>query len=87
MVVANRNFVEHLAAHLCAACVQLYKCRSPSRSMLHLNTLKLKIMCEIIDRVVITFIQQTGNQPGIVANPARRQLERQNIIFPVPVRA
>ena len=31
--------------------------------------------------------QQTGHQPGMVANPARGQLNRENGIFPVPVRA
>ena len=30
--------------------------------------------------------QQTGHQPGIVANPARGQLNKETRIFPVPVR-
>ena len=30
--------------------------------------------------------QQTGHQPGMVANPACSQLNRENGIFPVPVR-
>ena len=32
-------------------------------------------------------VQQTGHQPGKVANPARDQLNRENKYFPVPVRA
>ena len=31
--------------------------------------------------------QQTGDQPGMVANPVRGQLNGENGIFPVPVRA
>ena len=31
--------------------------------------------------------QQIGHQPGMVANPARGQLNKENRIFPVPVRA
>ena len=31
--------------------------------------------------------QQIGHQPGMVANPARCQLNKENRIFPVPVRA
>ena len=31
--------------------------------------------------------QQIGHQPGMVANPARGQLSKENRIFPVPVRA
>ena len=31
--------------------------------------------------------QQTGHQPGMVGNPARGQLNRENGIFPFPVRA
>ena len=32
-------------------------------------------------------IQQIGHQPGTVANPARGQLNRENELFPVHVRA
>ena len=32
-------------------------------------------------------LQQSMNQPGKVANPARGQLNRENECFPVPVRA
>ena len=32
-------------------------------------------------------IQQNMDQPGKVANPARGQLNRENRLFPVPVRA
>jgi len=32
-------------------------------------------------------LQQTGRQPGMVANHARGQLNRVQRIFPVPVRA
>ena len=36
--------------------------------------------------MVITY-SKDKDQPGKVANPARGQLNRENIFFPVPVRA
>jgi len=44
-------------------------------------------VCCVCVCAVITFNQQIGHQPGMVANPARGQLNRGNGIFPVPVRA
>ena len=37
--------------------------------------------------MVITYIKQSMDQPGKVANPARGQLNRENEHSPVPVRA
>ena len=37
-------------------------------------------------RMVITY-RKGKDQPGKVANPARGQLNRENYVFPVPVRA
>ena len=38
--------------------------------------------------VVIAITYSKGkDQPGKIANPARGQLNRENIFFPVPVRA
>ena len=36
---------------------------------------------------MVSTAQQSMNQPGIVANRARGQLNRENACFPVPVRA
>ena len=44
-------------------------------------------MCVCVCVCVGRHFQQIGHQPGVVANPARGQLNKENRIFPVPVRA
>ena len=44
-------------------------------------------MCVCVVADSARHFQQIGHQPGVAANPARGQLNMENGIFPVPVRA